>query len=116
MDNHTFVCNVVAAVYERYDMEKVDNVYIHADGGKWIKASGDLMLNAIFVMDGFHLEKYIKKLFKLPIASAYAGVICKALYNNNPEAFKKYCKSINKKQDGIRKKKFSEIYKYFRNN
>ena len=55
IDNHTFVENVVAAVYERYDMEKVDKVYIHADGGKWIKALGDLMPNAIFVMDGFHL-------------------------------------------------------------
>ena len=116
MDNHTFVCNVVAAVYERYDMEKVDKVYIHADGGKWIKALGELMPDAIFVMDGFHLEKYMKKLFKLPGASAYAGVIRKALQNNNPEAFKKYCKSINKKQDKIGKKKLSEIYKYFHNN
>ena len=34
MDNHTFVDNVVAAIYEKYDMEKVERVYIHADGGR----------------------------------------------------------------------------------
>ena len=116
MDNQTFVDNVSAAVYERYDMEKVEKVYIHADGGKWIKALGDIMPNTIFVMDGFHLEKYIKKLLKLPGASAYAGVIRKALRNNDPKAFEKYCESINEKQDKNGKKKLREIYKYFRNN
>lgn len=62
------------------------------------------MSNAVFVMNRFHLEKYVKKLFKLPDASAYAGVIRKTLQNNNPEAFKKYCKSINKKHVVIRKR------------
>ena len=33
MDNHNFVENVVAAIYEKYDMDMVERVYIHADGG-----------------------------------------------------------------------------------
>ena len=116
MNNRTFVENVVAGMYERYDMDKVDTVYIHADGGNWIKALSDSLPNAIFVMDGFHLEKYLKKLFNFTGAKSYAGAIRKALRNNDFEAFNNYCKSINEKQDSTGKKKFYEIYKYFCNN
>ena len=50
------VDNVAATIYEKYDMDKVERVYIHADGVSGIKMFETLMLNAIFVMDGFHLE------------------------------------------------------------
>lgn len=83
MDNEAFVDNVTAAIYERYDMDRVKNVFIHADGGKWIRNLGTLMPNAVFVMDGFHLEKYFKKLFRLKGASCYAGVIKKAVKEND---------------------------------
>ena len=116
MDNRAFIENVVAGIYEKYDMDKVEKVYVHADGGNWIKALCDLLPNTDFVMDGFHLEKYLKKLFALPCANSYAGVIRKALQNNDFEAFEKYCNSINEKQDDTGKKKLNEVHKYFCNN
>lgn len=61
MDFHVFLDSVIATIYERDDTDKVERVYIHADGVSGIKTFETLMLDAIFVMDGFHIEKYFKK-------------------------------------------------------
>lgn len=116
MNNEAFIENVVAAVYERYDMDKVKNVFIHADGGNWITKLGHLMPNAIFVMDGFHLEKYFKKLFGLNGAKPYAGVIRKAVHENDFDSFVRFCASIDEKQDEKGKKALAELVNYFQNN
>ena len=116
MDNHTFVDNVVAAIYEKYDMEKVERVYIHADGGSWMKTLGTLMPNAVFVMDGFHLEKYLKKLFRLNGAAPYSGVVRKSIRENNFEAFARYISSISEKQDEKGQENLYELVNYFQNN
>lgn len=116
MDNYAFVDNVVAAIYEKYDIEKVERVYIHADGGSWMKTLGTLMPNAVFVMDGFHLEKYLKKLFRLNGAAPYSGVIRKSIRENNFEAFAGYISSISEKQDESGQKKLYELVNYFQNN
>ena len=116
MDNHTFVDNVVAAIYEKYDMEKVERVYIHADGGNWIKTLGTLMPNAVFVMDGFHLEKYLKKLFRLNGAAPYSGIVRKAIREDNFEAFAGYISSISEKQDEKGQENLYELVNYFQNN
>lgn len=116
MSNEAFIENVTAAIYERYDMDKVKNVFIHADGGNWIKKLGDLMPNAVFVMDGFHLEKYFKKLFRLNGASSYSGVIRKAVMKNDFDSFIRFCASIDEKQDGRGKKALAELVNYFQNN
>ena len=116
MDNHAFVENVAAAIHQKYDMEKVEKVYIHADGGKWIKALGTLMPNATMVMDGFHLEKYLKKLFRLNGAAPYAAVVRKAIRENNFEAFAGYISSISERQDTNGQNKLCELAEYFQNN
>ena len=116
MDNHTFVDNVVAAIYEKYDMEKVERVYIHADGGSWMKTFGTLMPNAVFVMDGFHLEKYLKKLFRLNGAAPYSGIVRKAIREDNFEAFAGYISSISEKQDEKGQENLYELVNYFQNN
>ena len=116
MRNECFTENVVAAIYERYDMEKVSRTVIHADGGGWIRSLGDLIPESVYVMDGFHLQKYMKKLYSLPGALQYAGVMNKAITENDHEAFTKYAERIKDKQDEKGPKKYSEIMTYFHNN
>ena len=116
MNNDAFIENVTAAIYERYDMDKVKKVCIHADGGNWINRLGDLMPNAVFVMDGFHLEKYFRKLLRLNGAKPYAGAIRKAVYENDFDSFIRFCASIDEKQDEKGKKTLSELVNYFQNN
>ena len=116
MSNHVFTENVTAAIYERYDMEKVERVVIHADGGGWIKSLGALLPNSVFVMDGFHLEKYVKKLLRLQGAACYGKAVREALKKNDYEAFRRYVSGIEEKQDEKGKKKLQELVKYFENN
>ena len=116
MDPHDFVETVVAAIYEKYDMEKVKNVFLYADGGNWIKALGTQMPHAVLVMDGFHLAKHLKQLCQLNGAAPYAGVVRKAIRENNREAFADYCSAISQKQEEKGKKKLHEQMKYFQNN
>ena len=111
-----FIENVISAMYERYDMEKVRVVYIHADGGNWIRKIGDLLPNPIYIMDGFHLEKYFKKLCRLNGAQPYAGVLRQAILRNDFESFARYCAAIREKQDEAGKKKMAEPVIYFQNN
>ena len=98
MSNDAFIEDAVAAIYERYDIDRVRNAFIHADGGKWIGKLGAHMPNAVFVMDGFHLKKHFKKLLSLEGAEHYAGVVKKAIRRNDLEALVKYCDAINEKQ------------------
>ena len=116
MENSEFVENVVAAIYERYDMEKVRAVYIHADGGNWIRKIGELLPNSVYVMDGFHLEKHFKQFCRLNGAAPYAGVIRQAMIRDDFESFARYCLAIRDKQDEEGKAKMVEPVNYFQNN
>ena len=75
-----------------------------------------LIPNAVFVMDGFHLEKYFKKLFRLNGASSYSGVIRKAVRENDFVSFIRFCDLIDEKQDEKGKKALAELVNYFQNN
>lgn len=116
IENSEFAENIAAAIYERYDIEKVRTVYIHADGGSWIKPLGNLFPNAVYLMDGFHLEKHFKKFNGLKGARPYAGAIRQAVLRNDFESFAKYCITIREKQDEDGKKKLADLIIYFQNN
>lgn len=116
MNNDAFIENVTAAIYERYDMDKVKKVCIHAYGGNWITKLGELTPNAVFVMDGFHLEKYFRKLLRLNGAKLHAGAIRKAVRNNDFDSFMRFCASIDEKQDEKKKNTLSKLVNYFQNN
>lgn len=60
MEAEAFNDQVEACVYERYDLNKVNRIYIHGDGASRIVALGERFPNAEHVLDGFHLEKYLK--------------------------------------------------------
>lgn len=49
----------IGAAYKSDELEKI---YIHADGGKWISNGLETFAQTEHVMDGYHLEKYIKKI------------------------------------------------------
>lgn len=47
-----------------YDMTKLEKIFIHADGGKWIQTGLQNFPQAVMVMDGFHFEKALRALSK----------------------------------------------------
>lgn len=44
-----------------YDLESVERIYLHADGGKWIQKGLENFPKVIRMMDGFHLEQRLKE-------------------------------------------------------
>lgn len=48
-------------LYEAYELEKIDNIYIAGDGASWIKTGLGYIPGSKFVLDHFHLSKYVKK-------------------------------------------------------
>ena len=48
----------------RYDLDKIDKIWVHGDGGAWIKNGLENFSQTIHVMDGYHLKKEIRKIAK----------------------------------------------------
>ena len=44
---------------EAYDSDSLKKIYINGDGANWIKSGQKLITNAKFVLERFHLHKYI---------------------------------------------------------
>ena len=49
---------------EKYDYDKLDNIYIMVDGANWITAGLNEIPKSKYIMDKFHLEKAIVKMTK----------------------------------------------------
>ena len=47
---------------QHYDLTKVKKIYLNGDGGNWIKAGANLIEGIEYVLDGFHLEKYLLRI------------------------------------------------------
>ena len=45
-----------------YDLEKVKKIYLSADGGGWIKGLRDRIPGVTYVLDEFHMQKYLRKM------------------------------------------------------
>lgn len=99
ISNDNFFEGIASFLDRKYRMEEVDTIYVHADGGRWIQAAKDWLPNVRFVMDGFHLEKRLKKVSHLAGAAKYMGEIRKAIQRNNVKRFKSLCAKIREGLD-----------------
>lgn len=43
-----------------YDLDRVKNIYIAGDGARWIKGGTEIIRDSKYVLDHYHLSKYIK--------------------------------------------------------
>ena len=99
MTPDAFKENVLAVLTERYDLEKVKQVNIHADGGAWIQGLQQLIPHSRLVLDGYHLEKELRLFLRLEGAGCYAKAIRDSMRKEDGyEAFERYCESIFSKQ------------------
>ena len=116
MDAETFNDQVEACVYERYDLDKVKRIYIHGDGASRIVALGERFPNASHVLDGFHLEKYLKKLGHYNGAAQRMGAVRAALRDGNWMTYKKLLETIYTLQDKKDRENCKKVILYLWNN
>ena len=116
MDAQTFNDQVEACVNERYDLNAVRTIYIHGDGASRIVKLGEHFPNAVHVLDGFHLEKYLKKLSHYKDAAQRMGALRTALKNGDWQTYKKLLKKVYALQDEQNKERCKPIVTYLWNN
>lgn len=112
MDGETFNDQVEACLNERYDITAVENIYVHGDGAARIVSLSERFPNGCHVLDGFHLEKYIKKLGHYEGASHRIGALRTALKEGNWYSCKKLLNAIYALQDDNHKEKCKKVIAY----
>lgn len=61
-DSDELWTSVEGYIEKTYDMDSIEAIRIHADGGKWIQNGLENFPNVEHVMDGYHLQKRLKQL------------------------------------------------------
>lgn len=105
---------VAEYIDKKYDVKNIEKVYIGGDGAKWIKEGLNWIEKSEFVLDKFHLLKYINQ-----ATVEYPEYRSKLWYNINiydPVSVENIFKEIiNKTEDKKRKEKVVYSYKYVMN-
>lgn len=78
-------------ISNHYDLTKVKKIYLNADGGYWIQAGQKRIAGISYVLDEFHLQKYILKLTNHMLDSTddARSEIYRAIRNDNKKEFKR---------------------------
>lgn len=105
---------VAEYIDKKYDIKNIEKVYICGDGANWIKEGLNWIEKSEFVLDRFHLLKYINQ-----ATVDFPQYRNKLWYNINiydPISVENVLKEIiNKTEDEKRKEKVIESYKYIMN-
>lgn len=111
-DTDTLWRRVYAYVDMAYHVEDIDKIFIYGDGASWIKRSLDEFGDAIFVLDGFHLQRKLRPF----IDATSAECIHQLLSERRRDDFKVVAQSvICSCKDASRKKRLKENMKYVLN-
>lgn len=51
--------DVLDYIDSRYDVESLEHIFVAGDGASWIRAGARLLPKSVFVLDRFHLKKWI---------------------------------------------------------
>ena len=62
MDTDSLWESVEGYILKTYDMDYLKEIRLHGDGAKWISKGLENFPNVVRVLDGFHLQEYLKSL------------------------------------------------------
>lgn len=61
-ENELYWDEIFNWINNHYDLAKIKKIYLNADGGSWIQAGPKRIDGITYVLDEFHLQKYVTKL------------------------------------------------------
>ena len=81
---------VYAYIENTYDIESIKKIYLSADGGSWIKAGAKRLGGLTYVIDEFHLKKYLIKMTNhlLDSADDARHLVIDTIKDGNKEDFR----------------------------
>ena len=110
---------VARYIADVYDTEYLERVYIAGDGASWIKAGCEYIENSKFVLDKFHIMKYVNKSVTHLLDSAEEGKeeIWHALNSADKDALNAvYTRLLDATEDENKAEDIKTSLKYFINN
>lgn len=110
---------VYSYIDNTYDISKIKKIYISGDGASWIREGLQYFNNAIFVMDEFHIMKYIRQSTSVLKDSQEEGMseIYRAIRNNNKTEIENiFGRIYNICKTKEERKNIDSCYQYFINN
>lgn len=109
--------SVEGYLMEAYDMKEVEKIYLHADGGTWIRKGLCDYPNVIPVMDGYHAEKEIRRIDGLFPKKNVAQRLRSILRRNEPEKARILIDSLESGlKDPSQQEKLTAFACYLKNN
>jgi len=107
--------DVANYINDNYKEEKIEKIYIAGDGARWIKEGIEWIPKSRFVLDRYHLNKYI--LMATSKEPRYRDRIWRAINEGNEKELKEAFNELSKiAQTEQEKKKIREVKKYILNN
>lgn len=61
LENEYFWQEVADYIEKTYDTDELERIYIAGDGAQWIKAGTQILIKSRFVLDRFHMMKYVNE-------------------------------------------------------
>lgn len=92
MDPEDLWTEVATYLDQAYDLDKAKNIYIAGDGASWIKGGTEIIKDSKYILDHYHLSKYVK------ILTAHLKSLENPVYITGPLW---YCFKNNNKKDAI---------------
>ncbi|MBE3578287.1 MAG: ISLre2 family transposase [Caldanaerobacter subterraneus] len=107
--------DVANYIEDNYEVEKIEKIYIAGDGAPWIKEGLEWIVKSRFVLDRYHLNKYVlKATSKEP---KYRDKIWRAINEGDKEGVKKiFGELIKVAKEEKEKEKIKEAKRYILNN
>ncbi|MGI6575413.1 MAG: ISLre2 family transposase [bacterium] len=114
-DNEDLWLEAAEWIYEAYEAEKIEHIYLHGDGAAWIKEGLKWLPNTKLVLDRYHLNKAIMTATSQHPEARTA--IYTALSNSDKEAFRAIIKGLYQKAGSVsEKEKIRKFHRYITNN
>ena len=115
-NTETMFDQVYGVAARRYDISRVRNIYVHSDGGNWIKGIKDVFPDYIPVMDEFHIMQHFREM-RSYFAEEDIGVLMRLVKQGMKKEFVKHFSDkfaeitdLNKKQNA------RSTFTYFKRN
>lgn len=102
-------------ICKRYDFEQIEDIFIGGDGANWIRKGVTIIPKAKFVLDRFHLVRYLKRasLGDKDIFQTLLALVRECNWDGLYAVLASLIKAIEDKKD---RKKIKECLRYLRNN
>lgn len=102
-------------IYERYEIDEIENIYLSGDGASWIRSGIKYLPKSVFMLDRFHRNEYIKKAaggdegFRQELRMALDA-------GDKAETFTVLKEIYETAQSDTQRKRIIDVRQYFRNN